>query len=136
MRQEEADVDVVKAVTEHHYFKNLLETQVDKASLDFWRTRWKIGVVVFGVLSVILGYFGVTQYFSLKAQYANFQKRVSDIEATTKRLMDKESLIEASLKQIEADLKQVEKLRAESSNLVASSSLLIGDALKTTEAAS
>jgi hypothetical protein len=135
MDNEKADVDLVKAVIEHHYFTSLLEMKVDEVSLEFWRKRWKVGIVVFGILSAVLGYFGITEYFSLKHQYAQFREMISDIEDTQKRTMETESLIESQLNQISETLERAKTLRTESTNLVASSNVLIGDALKAMEVA-
>jgi hypothetical protein len=135
MSNEKVDVDLVKAVIEHHYFTSLLEVKVDEASLEFWKRRWKVGIVIFGILSAVLGFFGITKYFSLKDQYIQFKIMISDVEDKQKRIVKTESLIETHLNNINETLKQTEKLRTESSDLVASSSDLIGGALRATEVA-
>jgi uncharacterized protein YoxC len=71
---ESINSDVIRKITEHHYFQTLLKEQVNAQTQAYVSRWWKIIAAIAFVVLTILGFFGVKEFLSFKEKVAEIEK--------------------------------------------------------------
>lgn len=109
-----ADVELVKTVINHDYFRTIVREQVRESTKKYWTRWWAATTAILSTIAAILVFLGYEKFDVLEQRSSELNRKTGTIDEMLK-------LVKTEMTIANKSMESAEKLRSDSSDLVTES---------------